>query len=142
MYVTLQGLIDRGWEQQLIQRTDRTNRPASTIDQTTVELHIADACSVIDSYLVKNYTLPLAAVPPSLEKVAADLAIYFIHGNTVEKDGAVDRAYRDGLRWLEQVARGAVALEAEGVVSPQAGDGRVQLKGPDRIFSRDSLRDF
>ena len=142
MYVDLQGLIDRGWKGKLVQLTDRTNTPASTVDATVVARHIGDAASLIDSYLVKNYTLPLTAVPASLEKVAADLAIYFIAGDTVEKDSAIDRGYRDALRWLEQVARGQVALEAEGIVPPASGDGRVQLRGPDRIFSRDSLRGF
>jgi len=142
MYVNLQGLIDRGWEKKLIQLTDRVNRPATTIDATVVDRHITDACSLIDSYLVKNYTLPLTAVPPALEKVAADLAISFVYGDAVEKDGPIDRAYRDGLRWLEQVARGQVALEEDGIVPPAAGDGRVQMTGPDRIFSRDSLRGF
>lgn len=142
MYVALQDLLDRGWERKLIQLTDRTNRPATTIDEITVDRHITDACSLIDSYLVKAYSLPLASAPPALRKVAADLAFYFLHGDAVEKDGAVAVAYRDALRWLEQVARGLVVIEDAGVVPAPAGDGRILAKGPERIFSRDSLRDF
>lgn len=142
MYVALDDLIDRGWERKLIQLTDRTNRPATTIDETTVARHITDACSIIDSYLVKAYSLPLTTVPAALKKVAADLAMYFLHGDAVGKDDPVATAYRDGLRWLEQVARGLVVIEDAGVVPAPAGDGRILTKGPDRVFSRDTLRDF
>lgn len=140
VYVTKQDLIDRGWEKKLIQLTDRTNKPATTIDETTVDRHITDACSVIDSYLAKVYALPLSSTPPALKRVAADLAMYLLHGDAIDKDGPVAQAYRDGIRWLENVAKGLVVVEDAGVVPQPAGDGRVQLKGPDRVFDRDSLR--
>lgn len=139
-YVTKQDLIDRGWQRKLVQLTDRTNKPATTIDDTTVDRHIADACSMIDGYLGKAYALPLPSVPPALKKVAADLAMYFLHGDTAEKDGTVATAYRDGLKWLEGVAKGLIVIEDAGVVPQPAGDGRVLLAGPDRVFSRTSLR--
>lgn len=140
MYVTLQDLIDRGWERQLVQLTDQVNKPATMIDETIVARHIADAESLVDSYLGKVYTLPLTTVPAALTKVAADLAIYFLHGNAVEKDGVLDRAYRDALRWLNQIASGLATIgDAETQPQP-AGGGRVQVSGPDRVFSRDSLR--
>ena len=142
MYVTKQDLIDRGWERQLIQLTDTVNKPATTIDDTTVARHIADAESIVDSYLGKVYALPLTSVPPALTKVAADLAIYFLHGDKVEKDGAIDRGYRDALRWLNQIASGLATLGDNGSPLQPAGGGRIQGAGPDRVFSRDSLRDF
>lgn len=95
---------------------------------------------MVDSYLVKVYALPLPTVPASLVKVTADLAMYFLHGDTVEKDSAVDRAHSDALRWLQQVAQGLVVIEDAGAVPSAAGGGRVQSKGADRVFSRDSLK--
>lgn len=139
-YATKQDLIDRGWEKKLVQLTDRVNKPATTIDDTAVARHLVDASSVVDSYLVKVYTLPLQTVPASLVKVTADIAMYFIHGDTVEKDSPVDRAHTDALRWLQQVAQGLVAIEASGTIPSAAGGGRVQGKGPERVFTRDSLR--
>lgn len=139
-YVNQQGLIDRGWELKLIQLTDKTNKPQTTIDDTIVGRHIADAESTIDSYLAKRYALPLVAVPPVLEKVAVDLAVYFLHGNSIDKDGAIAIAYRDSIRWLESIAKGTVTIEGATEPAPtQAGDGQVLTAGPDRQFTRDSL---
>ncbi len=141
-YVTQQDLIDRFGEPELVQLTDRTNRPATTIDATTVARHIADAESMIDGYLGKVYALPLATVPPVLVKIAADLARYFLHGPSAEKDGAVERAYRDARAWLNDVAGGAVVIENAGVIPSQAGGGRIQTSAPDRVFTRDSMGEF
>lgn len=140
VYVTQQGLIERGWERQLIQLTDKVNRPATTIDDTIVARHIADAESTIDSYLAKRYRLPLTQVPPVLEKVAADLAIYFLHGSTVEKDGAVAMAYRNAMQWLSDVSKGTVTIEGATETAPaQAGGGQILTAGPERQLTRDSL---
>lgn len=141
-YVTQQDLIDRFGSAELVQLTDRTNKPASTIDATTVGRHIADAISIIDGYVGKVYALPLATVPPALTKVACDLARYFIHGKAADKDGAVAQAYRDAMRWLENVAKGLILIEDAGTVPGQAGGGQVQTSAPRRVFTRDSMSDF
>lgn len=140
VYVTKQGLVDRGWERQLIQLTDKVNKPATTIDDTIVALHIADAESTIDSYLGKRYALPLSEVPAVLQKIAADLAIYFLHGPTVDKDSNVATAYRDAKKWLEDVSKGTVTIEGATENTPaQAGGGQILTAGPDRELTRDSL---
>lgn len=141
-YIDKQGLIDRGWERKLIQLTDRLNKPATTIDDTTVARYIADAESMIDGYLGKRYNLPLGDVPKSLTKVAADLAMYFLHGDTADKDSPVAQAYRDALKWLDQVAKGLVVIESAGVVPEAAGGGQVKTSEPNRVFTRDKLGDF
>lgn len=141
-YVTQQDLIDRFGQAELIQLTDRTNRPATTIDATAVGRHIADAVSMIDGYLGKIYALPLGTVPPALTKVAADLARYFLHGKSAEKDSPVAQAYRDAIRWLENVSKGLIVIENAGTIPGQAGSGRIQVSAPDRVFSRDSMKGF
>lgn len=141
-YVTQQDLIDRFGSAELIQLTDRTNRPATTIDATTVAAAISDAETMADSYLAKRYALPLSPVPDVLVPVVANMARYNLHGERAEKDGAVYRNYKDALAWLKDVANGIVQLEAEGVASAQAAGGQVQVSAPERIFSRDSLEGY
>ena len=142
MYATQQDLIDRFGETELVQLTDRTNRPATTIDDTVVERHLSDADELIDGYVGKLYSLPLSSVPDRLTKVACDIARYYLHGKAVEKDDPVWRAYNDAVAWLKDVAKGLVVLEADGIAPDQAGDGEVQISTPNRVFTRDSLRDF
>ncbi len=139
-YITKQGLIDRFGETELIQLTDRTNRPATTIDDIVVERAISDAAGEINSYLKKRYRLPLARVPDILAKRAADIARYFLHGKAADKDSPVTVAYRDALKWLEAVAKGIAEIDDGGETPRPAGAGSVQTSAPNRRFTRNSLR--
>lgn len=141
-YATQQDLIERFGATELIQLTDKVNKPASTIDELTVGRAIFDAEARINSYVGKAAQLPLTVVPPYLAKVTCDLARYFLHGKAAEKDGPVERAYDEAVDWLKDVSKGLVSLDAEGVSPVQAGGGSVKASAPDRVFTRDSLRDF
>lgn len=138
-YVTQQDLIDRFGSNELIQLTDKTNRPATTIDATEVAAKIADAEAVADSYLAKRYALPLNPVPDVLLPIVANIARYYLFGERAEKDSTVARNHKDALAWLKDVAAGTVQLEAEGIASAQAAGGQVQVSAPDRVFTRDTL---
>lgn len=141
-YCTKQDLIDRFGERELMQLTDRDNVPASVIDDTVVEGHLADAHGVVNGYLAKVYKLPIAPVPPVLTKITADVARYFLHGESAEKDSPVRMAYSDAINWLKDVATGKVGLEAEGVPAAQSGGGQIAVEAPERIFSRDKLAGY
>lgn len=139
-YITKQGLIDRFGQLELVQLTDRANRPPTTIDDTVVSRAIGDAAAEIDSYLAKAYDLPIAIVPNVLEKKAADIARYYLHGKSADKDSPVTIAYRDAIAWLRDVARGLVEIDTGGVKPAPAGGGAVKASAPDRVFTRDSLK--
>ncbi|MEM6381653.1 MAG: DUF1320 domain-containing protein [Pseudomonadota bacterium] len=139
-YATQQDLIDRFGERELIQRTDRTNRPATTVDATVVTRHLTDATATVDGYLAKKYTLPLASTPEILVKITADIARYFLHGNTAEKGDPVRDAYDQAVGWLRDVSKGHVVLEDGGEAAAQPGGGSVSFTAPDRVMSRDSLK--
>lgn len=141
-YCVLQDLIDRFGNELLVQLTDRTNIPATTIDETVVDRAIGDAGALIDTYLAKRYTLPLADTPPVLTKFAADLARYFLTGDSAAKGTPVEAAYRDALDWLADVAEGTVVLAAGGETEAPAGGGQVEYAASCRVFTRDSLRRF
>lgn len=141
-YCTQQDLIERFGAARLVQLTDKTNRPATTIDPVTVARHIADATSMIDSYLGKRYALPLPVVPAVLTKVAVDLAWYYLLGSAAEKDTPEASAYRDARIWLESVSKGLAIIEGAGEQLDQAGGGQIKTAAPDRIFTRDSLRGY
>lgn len=139
-YATKQDLIDRFGAQEIIQRTDRTNRPASTIDDTVVGRALSDAQALVDGYLGKVYQLPLATVPPVLTKVCCDLARLNLWAGAADKDGPVSRAADAALAWAKDVARGLVRLDVAGIAPPQASGAGVQVSGAPKVFSADTLR--
>lgn len=139
-YATQQDLIDRFGEQELTQLTDRTNRPPSVIDPVVVDRALADAQALIDSYLGKAFTLPLATVPAVLVKSAADIARYYLHGKAADKESPVTMAYNQALAWLRDVAKGLVSLtDDSGDQPPQAGGGTVRANKSTRVMRRDTL---
>jgi phage gp36-like protein len=140
-YATRQDLVDRFGATELIQLTDRVNRPASTVDDTVVGRAIADAEALIDGYLAKRYALPLAEIPPILTRMACDIARFFLHGKAAEKDGPVDRANTAAISWLRDVSRGVVELEVGAGETPAPiGGGMVRTSASERVMRRDSLR--
>ncbi|ESY49014.1 MULTISPECIES: DUF1320 domain-containing protein [unclassified Mesorhizobium] len=139
-YAVKQDLVDRFGATELIQLTDRTNVPPTTIDDVVVGRALADADGVIDGYIAKQYALPLSVVPPVLTKVAADLARYFLHGEAADKDSIVTRNYNAAIAWLKDVAKGLVAIDAGGEIPEQAGGGAIKTSAPNRVFTRNSLR--
>jgi phage gp36-like protein len=141
-YVTKQGLIDRFGELELVQLTDRTNIPVSTIDDVPVTRAIDDAMALADGYLAKVMALPLSVVPPVLEKTVADIARYYLHGTSADKDSPVTRAFNTATTFLRDVSRGLVQLTDGSEAPKPAGSGQVQVSAPARVFTRDSLRNF
>lgn len=139
-YAVRQDLIDRFTETELIQLTDIVNRPPTTVDEVTVARALTDADALIDGYVGKVYALPIASVPHALTKVGADIARYYLYGKRAEKDGPIERAYLQAVRWLRDVASGQVQIDVGGVPAAQAGGGTVHMTGPDRVMSRDNLR--
>lgn len=141
-YAALQDLIDRFGQTELVQLTDRTNVPPTTVDETVVDRALDDADAMIDSYLGGRYALPVSSTPDALVKVAADLARYFLHGKAADKDSPVTAANNQAIAWLVNVSKGLVVLEIAGKEAPQQGGGSVRSKAPCRVFTRDSLRRF
>lgn len=141
-YATQQDLVERFGAEELIQLTDRTNIPVSTIDAVVVGRALSDASAFIDGFVQKVARLPLSPVPDVLTKIAADIARYYLHGKSADKDSPVTRAYVDANTYLLNVSKGLVALVAQGEEPPAAGSGSVQAVAPDRVFTRESLRSF
>lgn len=138
-YATKQDLINRFGETELIQLTDRSNMPQTTIDDTVVDQANADAGAEIDGYLAARYTLPLETVPERLEKVASDMARFYLHGKAA--DESVRQAYEDGVKWLDKVSKGMVQLGLPSAGSVPATGG-VQSSVPTPLFPRDDLEQF
>lgn len=141
-YATKQDLIDRFGATEFIQLTDRTNRPSATIDDVVVGRALNDAQSVINGYLAKIYQLPLSVVPDVLIKIASDIARYFLHGEAAPKDGNVYLAYLAAIAWLKDVAKGLVAIDADGITPAATGGGSIRANPSDRVFTRKTLEGY
>ena len=119
--------------QELIQLTDRAN--AGIMDTTIIAKALSDADAKINSYLTA-YPLPLAVVPAIFERLACDLARYYLYKN--QMIAQVAAAYTDAVKYLEQVGMGKISLGADvlGVVSVPAS-AVAQFVSGTTVFGRD-----
>lgn len=141
-YATKTDLIERFGERELVQLTDRTHVPPTTIDDTIVARALADASSEVDGYVRKVARLPLTAVPAILVRRSADIARYYLWGKSAGKDDQVTRSYGEAVRWLKDVSAGLTMLDEEGVAPAPAETGTGRIVGSEPVFTRDTLRGF
>ncbi|MFW5920921.1 MAG: gp436 family protein [Polyangiales bacterium] len=125
-YATVQDLVDRFGEKEILQLTDRDH--TDEIDTEVAEQALDDASAEIDGYLdARRFKLPLEDVPRVLTRAAADIARYRLYA-TQAPETVKDR-YEATLSWLKMLARGDVQLgievqpEARGAVSHSPGKG-------------------
>lgn len=135
-YCTRQDLIDTYGEQKLAQLTDRTNMPATTIDDALVDRAITAAEAEINMYLEGRYSLPLAKGSVMLTRVTCDVAWFHLH-TQVDDDHPAAKAYKRRLSQLDHVAarRIGLGLDQDDALVPasknavQVSEGRNDFEG-------------
>ena len=108
-----------------------------------IDSAVADADAVIDGYLAKRgYALPLTPVHRLVVAWSRAIARYMLHKNRLAPDGKdpIERAYRDALRLLQQVAAGTFALGAGDAVAVNKTEARIE--SAPRVFGRRQLGAF
>jgi len=134
-YCTTQDLIERFDERQLAVLVGRDVLDA--LNDEPIGRAIADAVGEIDSYVGARYDLPLATVPARLTAVACDIAFYRLHPAAPPDD--VRQRYVDAVAWLKAIVAGnADLLLDDGGTSA----GSARFEAPERVFSRERLRDY
>ena len=132
-YVTKQELISRFGEEELIQLTDRAG--AGVIDDQVLDRAIADADAEIDGYLGSRYSLPLSVIPASLNRIAADIARYYLYEDAATEH--VRQRYEDAVRFLRAISEGKVSLgiDPSGAGAKPASGATMTSGG--RVFTRE-----
>jgi len=136
LYCTKQGMIDRFGQNELIQLTDRSVPPSDIIDDTVLNQALADADSVINGYLSARYTLPLANIPTSLARYAADIARYFLYDDDATE--RVEKAYDKAISFLKDVSKGVASVGVDQAGGKPAESNQAEMVSGGRVFSREN----
>lgn len=133
-YATQQNLIDRFGEAELIQLTDREG--LGEINADVVDRALGDADAVINGYLAARYTLPLAdPIPTVLERLACDVARYFLHDDRMTEQ--VETRYKDVIGLLRDVSKGAAMLGIDDSSNIQTGGNSADISSAISVFKRE-----
>lgn len=141
MYCTLDDLLEKVSEDVLIDITTDGGIDAVAVDQDKVNDAIADASALIDSFCQKKYDVPFDPAPRIIKKIAVDLTLYelfSLRGINEDEDQEIVTKQKQAIRFLEKIASGALTI---GVPSPPPGNS-LKVESQDRVFSRDSMKEF
>lgn len=131
-YLTQQELIDRFGSTEITQLADRDGD--GVIDQAVIDGAIADADAEIDGYLQSRYELPLGSVPRVIERIAADLARYFLYDDHATEH--VNKRRDDAVKFLKSVSKGEVALGLSESGDPAKPADQATMESDGRTFGR------
>lgn len=90
---------------------------------------LQDADDTINGYVSARYTLPIAPVPAVLQRVACELARFYLYDDQVT-DLVKDRQAAN-IKWLGEVSKGTVSLGADAAsgVQPVSSAGAELVSG-------------
>ncbi|MCK9195443.1 MAG: DUF1320 domain-containing protein [Syntrophales bacterium] len=150
-YCTLDNIRNLLPEETIIQLTDDENLSPAAIDPTDedhaaiigrIDEAIAAADATIDAYCQSRYPVPLSPVPPKINQLAVDIAIYNLYSR---RDMGMPeiRAERnkEAIRFLEKVADDKIKLGVS-TPAPVGADTCMSSEASTRVFTRDKMKGF
>lgn len=135
-YATTQDLVERFGQDEMIQLTNREIPRGDALDGAVVARAIADAAGDIDARLGGRYPVPLPRVPRIINRIACDLARYYLYENAATEQ--VTERYKASIKALDGIAKGdiQIGVDDSGKATPSAG-GDAKMTSGGRIFGRD-----
>ncbi|MEL6477625.1 MAG: DUF1320 domain-containing protein [Pseudomonadota bacterium] len=118
-------------------------------DAERVQAALVQASAEIDTHIGTVHKLPLHAIPEILKTWCIDIAIYRMANRAAQQTEEMRQRRDDAIKALMRIAEGKQELVLPpdpnaDPTAPAAGQGPnpVVIEGPERIFSRDKLRDL
>ncbi len=139
-YATQQNMIDRFSQKELIELTDRAEPATGAIVAAVMDRALADADAEINGHLSAKFTLPLDPVPTVMERIACDIARYYLYDDRVTEQ--VRDRYNNAVKFLKGVVSGEISVGVDAVSEAPAAAGGPQHQSEARIFTRTTLADY
>lgn len=117
-----------------------------SVDAPAVEKALAAASDEIDTYLGVRYRVPLDDPAPALIiRFAIDIALYQLATTAAMASEEARTRYEDAIAALRRIGKGEQALILTGDAGSEdddAGPRPIVTGGPERLFSREQMRDL
>lgn len=128
-YASVQDLIQRFGERELINNTTPEGLPRSGIDQARVDQVLEDATALIDSYLNRRFVVPLATPPASIVNACCRIARFDLaQTGETQPTEPMRQDRQDALGWLKLLAQGTVTLDGMAAVNESSSWSRIATR--------------
>jgi phage gp36-like protein len=111
-------------------------------DTQVVAWAAAQAGGEIDSYLGERYQLPLSEVPPQVQALAVDMALYHLFTRRGVVPQARRQKYAAALDFLKEVAAGRAVLAGTTGEPPRFSPLAPEISAAGRLFSRNGQKEW
>lgn len=118
MYASLDDLIERAGETEILQIADRDGDGIA--DPEVIDAALGHADNKINSWVGVKYRIPLTVVPDIVRSWAVSIARYYLH--RYERPEYVADDYKDAMSDLKAVAEGKAAVPGAAGLTPAASD--------------------
>jgi phage gp36-like protein len=124
-YATQADLIARYGEDEIARLSTIVYSAPVAVDAARVATALSDASALMDGYLRKQVSLPIAAPPAELVMVCCKLARHLLasQGEGRAASEAVQREHDAAVKWLRDVAAGLVEIAVPQPAAGATGDG-------------------
>jgi len=115
-YATVQDLIDRFGQTELVRLTTPADQDLDGIVMPVAEAKLDDATAVIDSYVGRRYQVPMSVAPQVIVRACCILARYDLAtGEQREPTEQMRLQRQETMAWLRDVSIGTVVLDLDEV---------------------------
>lgn len=130
-YASFNDMLARFGETELIRLSAPDGQLDGGGDRARVALALSDATALIDSYIRRRYTTPLAPVPPEIVAACCAIARHGLaQGEGRVPTDQMTEARKEALRWLESLAAGDAALPSAEQLAPASTFARTSDRPP------------
>lgn len=105
-----------------------------------MEKALADATEFVNSYAADRYTVPLAPLPQMVVRITCSIARFYLWGDEASKDSVPERDYKQAEKTLQAIRAGDITIGSNTAPVAAPGNQTSEVFGPERIFTRDSMR--
>ncbi len=121
------------------------------VADATATLRALDYASAeIDTWLARRYTLPLHEVPQHLKQLCVEIALYRLALSAEMMTEQMQKRYDAALKTLSEIAKGnaqlvfstPIPLPTDGLEGDFNAPSPIVQGGPERLFSREKMRDI
>ncbi|HAK16757.1 MAG TPA: DUF1320 domain-containing protein [Acinetobacter junii] len=110
MFATLEAMIEKFGERQLIELTDNEQPYQDVINMNKLNAAMNEANSEIEGYIASRYSLPLQTTPPFLQSLACHMARYYACTGAMSDNDPIKSRYENAVKSLKEISKGTIAL--------------------------------
>lgn len=105
-----------------------------------IEEALSDATEFVNTHVSDIYAVPLSPLPLMIVRNTCSIGRFYLWGDAAAKDGVEERDYKLAEKTLQAIRDNKLTLGSATKPAPAAEHVSGEVFGPERLFTRDSMK--